>query len=238
MVQEHDHHGRAVFQADCPVTVQRGGPCPEGQGSLPFERNEMNKWIRRMLVPLGAALIVPAMMGASAVSASTPTSVVCENSTTGLCMAVATGGSVIVATRPGGFQASFTNLSHMCGSGRVTETCPFTLGSGLNTHYFNDSIVAVSLPGGCLALGSVVGKCPDSSGNGGGNGTIDVLAATGTMHGYLPNRYGSDANYSKHEYNQPAWFCSPGDSSAHKGQLLLLKSSAPAATCQWGVYSK
>lgn len=123
-------------------------------------------------------------------------------------------------------------LASMCNKGFVTETCPFTEGSGLNSRYYNSPIVELYAYGEneCVATtGSglgVLGTCPDSAGIGGSNGTIFVYNSAD----YVINRYWSDNNYSIGEYDQPAWMCSPG---VEGDQVILDDDAGSAGTCQW-----
>lgn len=121
----------------------------------------------------------------------------------------------------------------MCGEGNVTQTCPFTVGSGLNARYAGSKIwyiKAYNESNECLATSSgglgILGSCPDRNGNGGSNGVIFVQNAAG----YMVNRYWSDYNYSLGEYNAPSWMCSPG-SQGH--QVLLYDDTGTAGACQW-----
>jgi hypothetical protein len=102
----------------------------------------------------------------------------------------------------------FVVLANMCGGGRVTAICPFTVGSGLNDAYENDVIVDVRayyedecVGGSTLgATDATLQACPDSYGNGGGWSTIDVLAFSANNndadYDIIVNRNWSDLNYT------------------------------------------
>ena len=68
----------------------------------------------------------------------------------------------------------FANLTTMCGGGTVTETCPFTRGSGLNLAYYGDPIVVEyaynenKCVGGNSAsdASAKLESCPSDSGSG------------------------------------------------------------------------
>lgn len=111
-------------------------------------------------------------------------------------------------------------LSDMCGHGRVTSTCPFTVGSGLNNRYINDGIVQFVYEGNfysgilkCLGNGKNGGvegalqTCNNVTGTGGGDGTVFIL----NSNGYTENRYWSDNNYTALKaYDDPSWLCIDG----------------------------
>lgn len=208
----------------------------------------MNRWFKNTLMSaVTAAVLVPTAVAGVALAASPPapapsgvktvTPIVCENSTTGLCLTTGSKSQIVTIKHTSATKAQFVGLSRMCNSGHVTSTCGFTVGSGLNTRYKGDLIIAIKLANGkCLAQSSSQGTCPNSQGNGGATGTVLVLAATGSNHGYLVSRYSSDLNFSQHKYNHPEWVCSQSATVAAK--TLVWKDSAPAATCQWGAYSK
>lgn len=124
-------------------------------------------------------------------------------------------------------------LNAMCNYGKVSSTCPFTVGSGLNNRYLNQYIVAIqsqSNGGECVATTSgglgTVGACPNGLGNGGANGSIFVW----TNNRYVINRYWSNYNYSIGEANAPSWMCSPGSVGQ---QVLLYDDTGSAGICQW-----
>jgi hypothetical protein len=101
-------------------------------------------------------------------------------------------------------QWTYDPLTNMCGSGKVTSTCPFTVGSGLNTQFLGDRIIKIiSYYGKCLASSSggaaVEGNCPDLFGTGGDIGTIQVLDEQNgsincftSYYCYVVNRYWSN----------------------------------------------
>lgn len=178
---------------------------------------------------------------ASAGAAATVPFAQCAGSGSGLCLnrkqCGSTNGTQVIM-----WAQDFDNcedfaeahVSNMCGNGKVTSNCPFTSGSGLNNRYINDPIIALvayNEQGKCLATDSngngVLGTCPDSSGNGGSDGTIFVVSSTN----YVVNRFWSDANFALGEYDAPAWMCSPGTQGV---QVILNEGTGNAGYCQWG----
>jgi hypothetical protein len=122
-------------------------------------------------------------------------------------------------------------LGQMCGSGVVTSTCPFTVGSGLNSRYQGQEIMDIQFSTGQCAGddgygGGALEPCPDSSGNGGGDGTIFIWNTSL----YMVNRHWSDAWYSGgYGANNPAFLCSQGVS----GDRVNLAGGGQAGYCQW-----
>lgn len=164
---------------------------------------------------------------------------VCAQNGSGYCLdrnqcGTASGTHVIMWVRDTRTCIDFEAIGSLtCGSGVVTQTCPFTVGSGLNSRYAGSKIwYFETYQSGtkCLATdgggGGILGTCPDRSGNGGSNGTIFVQNSAG----YVVNRYWSDYNYSIGESNSPSWMCSPGSQGQ---QVLLYDDTGSAGSCQW-----
>lgn len=130
-------------------------------------------------------------------------------------------------------------LSLMCGNGVVTGTCPFAVGSGLNSRYAGDPIVAIGWydAGGCVAANpngstvGVTGTCPDPYGNGGSNGSIFVYNTKNNAD-YMINRYWSDYFYQHGDgANNPSGLCTDGF-----GNPVLLGNEVqplPSGICQF-----
>jgi hypothetical protein len=124
------------------------------------------------------------------------------------------GGSSANGTAMIGWYANSSNdewysvlISGYCGSGYVTETCPFTVGSGLNAEYVDDPIVEI--------YGGQTGKCV-AGGQGAENGLLVYEEPCGSdgyiwiQNYYSPcgclfyiNREVSDYNYSRGDYDDP-----------------------------------
>jgi hypothetical protein len=181
---------------------------------------------------------------ASAGAAATVDPIFCAGTGSGLCLNrkschSTVGTQVIMWAHDFDSCEDFgqVELSTMCGGGSVTSTCPFTVGSGLNTTFLGYPIEAIKAynEGKCLATDSngngVLGTCPDSSGNGGSNGTIVIFA----NNEHVVSRYWSDANFALGEYDTPAYTCSPGTQGV---QVILNAATATTGYCQWAtVYS-
>jgi hypothetical protein len=143
---------------------------------------------------------------------------------------------------------TFQFLSGMCNAGRVSSTCPFDVGSGLNNRYLNDAIVQIrdqNTGNECVGNGSNGGAyaalqtCGNTSGSGGGYGTIFVYNSGGLgTAGFVESRYWSDFEFEHGHYNTPAWMC---DVLGHGGQIevegITLSSNGPDGTCQWNTFS-
>lgn len=126
--------------------------------------------------------------------------------------------------------AEIVPLSSMCGHGRVTSTCPFTIGLGLNNRYINRPIEAIEWYNEiatCLAsapdTAAILGVCPTPSGTGGSDGTIYVWSSAG----YLVSREWSDG----YATGNPAFLCNdPGGT----GQVLDTGNDVgESGICQW-----
>jgi hypothetical protein len=143
-------------------------------------------------------------------SASIPS--VCGNEGSGYCLndwnGYGNGGQVNM------YYGGYTNddffeyiLTNMCNHGHVDaqSSCPFTPGSGLNTDFNGDAIFAIEsgITNWCVGTTSSVTvatltACPNTSGNGGGWGTIWISGYTSSCNGgtngdnYYENRYWSD----------------------------------------------
>lgn len=142
-----------------------------------------------LLAGITTGIATGTVISAPAASAATPTYQLCNGPTTTvsiLCLNRKGGGTAVgtpviaYSSNDSNNDFRFTPLTKMCGSGKVTTTCPFTLGGGLNDDYEGSQIVVLeNTEGTCVGTSnnlSVLTSCPDSAGVGGGNGTIDILA--------------------------------------------------------------
>lgn len=103
----------------------------------------------------------------------------------------------------------YTNLTSWCSGGHVTSTCPFTVGSGLNSRFEGDQIVSIysTHAGKCIGADgtwtlAILNGCVPNGGafvksNTNGTFLIDVGVAN---HFY--SVYGT--------YNQPWWLIASG----------------------------
>jgi hypothetical protein len=137
-----------------------------------------------------------------------------DDGTNTLCMNRAGGGTSnntpVIAYNCGDNNNDFHTapLTTACGGGdTVTETCPFTVGSGLNAAFYGDPIVAVfaynenKCVGGSNStdLSAKLEPCPADNGLGGGWSTVDVLAyshGNNPPYHFIVNRNWSDTAYS------------------------------------------
>jgi hypothetical protein len=99
-------------------------------------------------VPASASASVTPTVHASAVTPAAAGAVeLCDHESTVLCMAGHDGAGGLITAKPfatGVAEAvKITPDTNECTNGRVTANCPFTVGSGLNTKYFNDFIVQI-----------------------------------------------------------------------------------------------
>ena len=172
----------------------------------------------------GARRVTPAVSAA-----------VCDDSGTGLCLNRSGCGTTTVISFAHDFDSCEdfkpVQLSSMCGSGLVTSTCPFTVGSGLNNRYLNAIIVVwkSTATGLCVDTdnngGGSLGTCPGLDGQGGATGTTFVWNGS---H-YVVSRFWSNFNFSLGAANTPAWMCSRGAPV----QITVDSGSGNAGTCQW-----
>src|SRR5690349_3820653 len=144
------------------------------------ERRGLSMRLRSKIA--GVAVAVAALATPAVVATSGPAQAagqVCENGGGGLCLndwngtpsgAVKMGQNGFSHQNFGAFQ-----LTTACGAGRVTHTCPFTVGTGLNDQMFDSIIVAVKYLGNgqCVGTGqntrgAVLTTCPSNGGTGGG----------------------------------------------------------------------
>jgi hypothetical protein len=133
-------------------------------------------------------------------------------------------------------------VNYCNGNYLVTETCPFTVGSGLNAEFVNDLIVQVlygTTPTNgvaCIAAASsgaaVLNKCSSTSnGTGGATGNIFVLAPVSGGGTLLVNRYWSDLAYSYGEGTRnPLGACSLGGLG---GAVGISQSPLNTSNCRW-----
>ncbi len=74
--------------------------------------------------------------------------ILCNIQTTSLCMSGDDGSGGLITSRhyTSGSAAQdmfVTQSTSICGAGKVTETCPFVIGSGLNNHFDSQPIVFI-----------------------------------------------------------------------------------------------
>lgn len=157
------------------------------------------KRFARILAPFVLAAGLISSLGATAAHASGP-EICTDQGSNSQCMNHA-GGSYSPGAHVIGWSAGdshndfeFVNLSRMCGNGTVTSTCPFTVGSGLNSAYAGSQIVGLydpdnRCPGGTSSTDTNASQqpCPDAYGENGGWSTVDILAfaETDTMARYV-----------------------------------------------------
>jgi hypothetical protein len=147
----------------------------------------------------------------------------------------AVAGNPIDSYNPGGsdedFQIKYVNACNYTSGGiaAVSETCPFTVGSGRNSAYHNDHIVQFEYgtTGYCLGLNSgesaeLLG-CNNSVGQGGGQGTIWVQSGQMFISKYATNKDNSP---------QPLWA-----SSLSNGLQAGTGGTACTTSCQWTVFT-
>ncbi len=122
----------------------------------------------------------------------------------------------------------YTRGTSLCNDGRVTHTCPFTVGDGLNNRYYNDDIDEfVYAPDTSDCVGWV------AHGNGqaalepcGSASTIfvqNVPGGDGTSW-YVENVLASDNG----QYDEPTWLCDFGGTN-----LALSAINYGSGKCQW-----
>lgn len=172
--------------------------------------------IAALLVTVVAALTLGLAGSAHAIGAQIAT----NQGGSSLCMNRAGGGTgagtAVIAYNCGNQNNDFEFISPhlMCGSGFVTQNCPFTVGSGMNAALAGDQIVYEYSynTGRCLGgatqtdVTAKLETCPDANGNGGWS-TIYVAQPTvitgGVPYNVLINRNWSDINYANQQKNPP-----------------------------------
>ena len=121
----------------------------------------------------------------------------------------------------------------------VTETCPFTVGSGLNSEFAGSTITEVEyVPSGkCIATNSsgaaILGACGNSQGVGAADGTIMVFVDNDRSpdENALINRYWSDVAYADTgQRDNPIGACSTGGLGSLVG---LAQSPLSNSGCLW-----
>lgn len=147
------------------------------------------------------------------------------------------GGTFVIGWNPDRDaceDAEIVSVPYMCGSGKVTYTCPSLGSAALNKRYYNRPIVVVlfynTFSGSsavCLATApdraAVLGRCPSTSGSGGSNGTIYVWSS----YGYLISRYWSSAYHN----GNPFWLCN--DSGGYGHVLDTGSGYDYGSSCRW-----
>lgn len=147
--------------------------------------------------------------------AAAPVQLEDNNGGSALCMnRNGNGGSIgtsVIAYNCGYANNDFqfdNSLYDMCGGGKVTQTCPFTYGSGLNAAYAGWQIGTLDAYDESLCVGggsptdfdAKLEPCPPPNGVGGGYSTVDVFRASRTSGGktfyIVVNRNWSDRLYA------------------------------------------
>lgn len=172
---------------------------------------------RRLGIAIGAGIVASALgigLTIAPAYAQATNQLSTDEGASSLCMNRDQGttgyGTPVIAYNCGDDNNDFyvKPLSKMCGpSGTVTDTCPFTVGSGLNGAYYGFKIGAVYAynEGKCaggdgeLDSNAKLEACPDDYGNGGGWSTIVIeVPSRGASPTYyvLTNRNWSDYNWN------------------------------------------
>jgi hypothetical protein len=161
------------------------------------------------------------------------TRIVCDYTYPSLCLNRMRGGTgngtpIIAYTRDfdNNENFRFAYLTNYCGSGHVTSTCPFAVGSGLNTRYQGNPILAFldnSDQTKCVTAQNpsaiVLEPC-------GATGYVFVRNTVKGSIGHVENVHWSNQNYSAGHYNSPSWMC------AVYGTLVLDNSDF-GNSCGW-----
>jgi hypothetical protein len=193
------------------------------------------------------AIAMPAVLGGAQAAQATPLVQTCTTqSGHQLCFNQKGGlnnyNQPVIGYPPGDDNNAFgfKYMSLMCGGGKVTSNCPFTVGSDLNDRYEGDYIAAVENQNtadtcvGTAGNGAAIETaCPDEYGENGGDGSIFILSpANGNPEDqpyYLVSRFWSDINYSDGTKDAPAWACAYTSSSA----ILLNYPTGQSGYCTW-----
>lgn len=166
------------------------------------------------------------------------------------CLNVSQGRHV-AGTRVVGWKLDFDDNEYFykqdirrCNGAAVTQTCPFTFGSGLNGRYIGNEIFQLvdgHNPKLCLgtdgtenAYNGVLTGCNNpATGSGGGVGTIFVLNTHSGTNSFVENVYFSNLFFI-HGVGHAAWLCDysapPNGSST---PLTLAGASGTNKACQW-----
>jgi hypothetical protein len=215
----------AVVQPTLPLETP---PATQTPVSSLRERPTLTKgssdMIRRIRIALAALLTLTGITsGIIALSSATPASAkpniqICNKSggLFGMYCANVNGGvyqpgtKVIGWTKDDNNNAFDFNGTNLCGSGYVTQNCPFTVGSGLNAAYAGDQIVEeINSPSGlCIgtatsqSYASILTQC------GSGWSTFDILefanlpsGGSTTPYDIVINRNWSDNDWANHNIN-------------------------------------
>jgi len=145
------------------------------------------------------ALTIAAVSCFGAVSsASASSQEICGNGGSGYCLndwgGADRAGDAVKMEYGNGTNENFLDyaLLKMCGSGKVTSTCP-NLGLAQNELKGFNLVEIVYGPGGCVADNGSgyadLGTCPDQYGNGGSNGTIYIAYPESPGYCIYYNRY-------------------------------------------------
>jgi hypothetical protein len=153
----------------------------------------------RKLAGAGALAVFAGMLaGAAGPPAYGQADEICGNGGTGYCMNDWNGGlnnNPVKMYYGGSSNEDFYTVQlNPCNSsppGEVTETCPFTVGSGYNASFDGDPIFAVEYAGTGYCIGTtgqqaggptgILTACPDYSGDGGGDGTMWIGTSDGNF---------------------------------------------------------
>lgn len=184
----------------------------------------------RIIMPAVALAAAAISFGVAPVPASaTPFTnvVLCDLEASPLCMSGFDGNGGAVKgepINPGQAQDVNVDVLSNCG-GKVTNTCPFTEGLGLNKFFNGDSIVSITNRANGMTYRSDSQALKVVEVSGGGNGQVWVQAGdlTGSHPGaFLVNVYASD------KLGAAVEACTTGSG----GQLFLEEQSVGSA-CQW-----
>jgi hypothetical protein len=138
-----------------------------------------------------------------------------------------TGTPVILYNRDFDNNEDFApaNITHMCGNGLVTQSCPFA-DPTIDERYFGDQIVQILAynHSGCIGIGagSVTAQlqpCNNQNGSGGGSGTILVVSGS---------NYYIDRGLTNQD-NGVRFMCGGGFGNP----INMDSASGIAGTCQW-----
>jgi len=132
------------------------------------------------------------------------------------------------AYHPGNAQDLSVSVETNCG-GKVTSTCPFTVGLGDNNLFIGDSIVDIHN----LHTGDAYAYNPDNLIYEVGSGNGQVYVQVGNMvngFAYLVNVYATDLTNT---YQDPVYICTNGSGNA----LLGKPGNQTSTDCGWTKHS-
>lgn len=190
---------------------------------------------KRVWVALGMALITALGVGISSAPAlaAPPAHQICAQAGSGYCMNAWNGGPQVAVYQNGvandAYQFQAINPCNSTPANRVTQTCPFAVGSGLNSALAGDTIVRIkdTRNGQCVGTNGsglgTEGSCGNVNGQNAANGVWDVQRLTGQGGYWLINRYWSD------HFGQQEAVTSPGVS----GDLLDMYYGTITSASDW-----